>query len=51
MYRLLWRVLPGNLWAKIAQSAALFMLVVTALFLWGFPWFVATFLTTNVTVN
>lgn len=51
MYRLLWRALPGNLWAKIAQTAGLLLVAVTALFLWVFPWFVATFMTTNVTVN
>jgi hypothetical protein len=37
MYAALWRALPGNRWAKTAESLVLFAGVVAILFVWVFP--------------
>ena len=37
MYAALWRLLPGNRWARSAQSLMLFLVVVALLFLVVFP--------------
>ncbi|WP_411285738.1 hypothetical protein [Lapillicoccus sp.] len=37
MYAALWRVLPGNRWAKAGQSLVLFLVVVALLFVVVFP--------------
>jgi hypothetical protein len=38
MYSWLWRTLPGPALLRALQSLVLAALVVTALFLWVFPW-------------
>lgn len=38
MYAALWRVLPGPVWLKVLECAALAALVVVVLLYWVFPW-------------
>ena len=38
MYGLIWRALPGPLWLRIVEAAALVVAVVFVLLQWVFPW-------------
>lgn len=51
MYAALWRALPGNRWAKSAESLLLFLAVVAILFLWVFPLVTPYLPFENVTVQ
>jgi hypothetical protein len=44
MYGWLWRALPGSRGARALQLLALALVVLTALWLWAFPWVSDTFL-------
>jgi hypothetical protein len=46
MYGALWRVLPGPVWVRILLLIALFLVILTVLVLFVFPW-----LNTFVNVN
>lgn len=43
MYNLLWKLLPGKRWMKIAQLVVLALLLVAFLFLVVFPYVDSTF--------
>ncbi len=51
MYAALWRVLPGNRWAKSAEALVLFLVVVAVLFVWVFPLVTPYLPFENVTVQ
>ena len=51
MYAALWRALPGNRWAKSAESGLLFLVAVAILFLWVFPLVTPYLPFENVTVQ
>lgn len=51
MYRALWRILPGPVWAKVGQLITLALLVLSLLFFVVFPWAQATFLVEESTVG
>ena len=51
MYRALWRVLPGPLWAKISQSVVIAALVIALLFGVVFPFIADTFLVEQSTLG
>ncbi|MCU1585932.1 MAG: hypothetical protein JWM49_2488 [Microbacteriaceae bacterium] len=46
MYGALWRVLPGPVWVRVLLMIALFLVILTVLVLFVFPW-----LNTFVNVN
>jgi uncharacterized membrane protein len=46
MYGALWRVLPGPVWVRILLMIVLFLVILTVLVLFVFPW-----LNTFVNVN
>jgi hypothetical protein len=51
MYGALWRVLPGPVWVRILLMIALFLVILTVLVLFVFPW-LNTFINVNdVTVG
>ena len=51
MYAWIWRQLPGPSPVRAFIALVLFAAVVAVLFLWGFPWFEATFGLGEVTVG
>ena len=51
MYAALWRILPGNRWARSAQSLMLFLVVVALLFLVVFPAITPHLPFENVTID
>jgi hypothetical protein len=51
MYAWLWRHLPGPRPVRALLASAILLAVLTALFLWGFPWIEATFHLNEVTVG
>jgi hypothetical protein len=51
MYAWIWRHLPGPWPVRALFALVLAALVVTALMLWGFPWFEETFGLNEVTVG
>lgn len=51
MYRALWNVLPGPVWARVIQLAILAVAVLALLFFVVFPWAQATFLVEESTVG
>lgn len=38
MYALIWRLLPGPVWARALQATVLALIVVFVLMQWVFPW-------------
>jgi hypothetical protein len=51
MYAALWRVLPGNVWIKLAILAVGVILVITALMMFVFPAVDAAISVREVTVD
>jgi hypothetical protein len=51
MYSALWRVLPGNLWVKIAILSAATIVIVTMLMMFVFPAVDSAISIREVTVN
>ncbi|MFA9276662.1 MAG: hypothetical protein ACEQR4_02270 [Rhodoluna sp.] len=51
MYSALWRVLPGNLWVKIAILTAAAAVVITVLMVFVFPIVDTAITVREVTVN
>ena len=51
MYRALWNVLPGPLWARIAQLVGLALIVLAVLMFIVFPFIADTFLVEQSTLG
>jgi hypothetical protein len=51
MYALLWRTIPGPVWARIIIVVVLAALVMAALVEWVFPWAAETLLPQESTVG